>query len=124
MAATMLIAAVLMVQAPAEAIMVDGNVERIYVGYEELMAGRPDAAIARISLNSASASQDPAVLINLGSAYARLGQIKQARSQYRAAMISTERFDLELADGRWMDSRRAARLAESMLDQGEVIALR
>ena len=44
-------------------------------------------------------------------AHARLGHFDLARQFYAAATKSADHYDLELADGRWMDSRRAARLA-------------
>lgn len=124
MAAHMLLAGLLLAQGAGPAITVEGSVDRIDVAYEELLSGHPDAAISRIKANRSLDSDDPAALINLGSAHANLGHSQQARSLYRAAMVSAERYDLQLADGRWMDSRRAARLAESMLGNGKVLALR
>ena len=71
-----------------------------------------------------SALDDPAALINLGTANARLGRPDAALDHYRAALVSRQRYDLELADGRWVDSRAAARLAIKMLNDGSVLALR
>jgi tetratricopeptide (TPR) repeat protein len=56
------------------------------------------------------------VLINAGTAYARLGQLDKARQAFRAAVQSNNRYELELADGRKMDSREAARLAIGRLE--------
>lgn len=89
--------------------------ERSDVGFEQLEAGNPQAAIDTIEANADLESDDPAALINLGNAYARMGQTDKAISHYRAAIASDTRYDLELADGRWMDSRRAARLALNAL---------
>lgn len=116
MAASVLLAGALLVQGADPAITVDGSIGRVDVAYEELAAGRPEVAIARIKASKRLEIGDPAALINLGAAETMLGRKEVARGYYRAAMISTERYDLQLADGRWMDSRRAARLAESMLD--------
>jgi Flp pilus assembly protein TadD len=124
MASTLLLVAALLAEGPATAITVEGSIDRIDVGYEELAAGRPEAAIARIKANKSLDSRDPSALINLGSAHARLGQADVARSYFRAAIASTTRYDLELASGKWMDSRRAAQLAETMLKDGQVLALR
>lgn len=62
------------------------------------------------SMNGVKAS-DPARLINLGQVYARTGRPQEAARAYEAAMNSPRSFDVELADGRIMSSREAARLA-------------
>lgn len=81
------------------------------VAYEELAAGRSDVALRKLQASGAEQSRDPAVLINLGSAYSASGQADKAIASYRAAIASSDRYDLELADGTWMDSRLAARKA-------------
>lgn len=86
------------------------------VGYPELVAGRDDAAITVI--NSQSATDDPAKLINLGVAYARMGDLPRARAMFRAAHTAPERVDLETASGEWVYSRVLARRALAMLDSG------
>ena len=43
---------------------------------------------------------------------------------YRAAIASPDRYDLQLADGRWMDSRAAARLAAASLEKSDKLVLR
>lgn len=125
MAVTILIASALLAQsnvAPANVAPV--GAERIDVAYEELANRQPDAAIARIRANSTIESNDPAALINLGSAYAMLGEKQKAQDCFRAAIASEARYDLQLADGSWMDSRRAARIAAKALAKGEMLALR
>jgi len=117
MAAILLIAAALTAQ-PAI------SQDRVDVGYDELASGQTAAAIARITANTEIASNDPAALINLGTAYARLGNKVKAADYYRAAIASPERYDLQLADGSWMDSRRIARIALANLAKGERIAAR
>lgn len=121
MAATFLVAGLLMAQTAAIAAPA---VDRVDVGYQELVQGRPHEAIARIQANDGLEPSDPAALINLGAAFARLGQTAKAEASYKAAIASDDRQDLELADGSWMDSRRAARLALKRLDSGQTLALR
>lgn len=123
MAATFFILGALLAQTPA-AVTVEGAVDRVDVGYEELREGRPQAAIERINTNTQLEAGDPSALINLGTAHARLGHNGKARSAYAAAILSDTRYDLQLADGRWMDSRRAARLAIHYLEDNRTLALR
>ena len=100
------------------------EVEREDVGYEQLAAGNPEGAIAAIEANRSLESDDPAALINLGNAHARLGHTDQAIKHYRAAIASDVQYDLELADGSWMDSRKAAEIALNDLLKGAAQALR
>ena len=85
------------------------------VAYEELASGQSGAALHKLEDSDAVRAGDPAALINLGSAYAGSGQTAKAIAAYRAAAGSHDRYDLELADGTWMDSRLAARTALSRL---------
>jgi hypothetical protein len=123
MAATLLFAGLMLAQA-APAITVEAQPRIDEVGYQALSAGRPDLAIERIAADPVMSTSDPAALINLGTAYARTGDHAAALNRYRAALTSRDRYDLELADGRWLDSRQAARLAIVMLKRGEALALR
>lgn len=88
------------------------------VAYEELRTGRNAAAIAHLTTTDAVAANDPARLINLGTAYARTGRSDQAAAMYRAAIYSPVRYDLELANGSYVDSRWAARTALGQLRAG------
>lgn len=81
------------------------------VAYQELAAGQSQEAVRKLEAGGAAQSNDPAALINLGAAYARAGMADKALAAYRAAVASPERYDLELADGSWVDSRVAARMA-------------
>lgn len=81
------------------------------VAFAELSAGQNQAAVAKLTGNPDLDARDPSRLINLGTAYARLGRTDQAAQMYQAAITSPIRYDLELADGRYMDSRWAARTA-------------
>lgn len=97
--------------------------EQMDVGYSQLASGHPAAALERIAANRAD-TDEPALLINKGSALAMLGRTKAARESYRAALASRERYYLELADGSWVDSREAAQRALRMLDSGQILALK
>lgn len=119
---SMLIAGLILAQ--ASTITVAANRDRFDVGYRELVADRPADAIQTIAANPALDIDNPAALINRGTALARLGQMEAARDSYRAALASRERFDLELQDGTWLDSRHAARLAIKMLAKGQSLALK
>ena len=123
MAGMLLIAGLMFAQTPS-AITVEGQPQTDLVGYQALSAGRPELAIERISADPVTSASDPAALINLGTAYARTGDHAAALARYQAALTSRDRYDLELADGRWLDSRAAARLAMAMLRKGEALALR
>jgi Flp pilus assembly protein TadD len=88
--------------------------------YELLQAGKTQSAIDE--LNRVSGRNDPTRLINLGTAYARMGRVEDARLSYRAAMRTDDRAEVELSDGSWMDSRAAARLALRRLSATQVAA--
>lgn len=88
------------------------------VAYPELKAGQNEAAVAKLTSNTTLDARDPSRLINLGTAYARLGRTDEARTAYEAAAASPIRYDLELANGDYMDSRWAARTALANLDAG------
>lgn len=122
--ATALLASALLSQAAFAAVEEKHNSDAADVGYEELAQGNPRAAIESIEANRNLDSDDPAALINLGNAYARLGQTDKAMSYYRAAVASDTRYELELSDGRWMDSREAARKALAGLQKNTVQAMR
>lgn len=85
--------------------------DTVDVAYAELAAGQPQEAVRKLEANGAARSEDPATLINLGAAYARAGMADKALVTYRAAVDTPDRYDLQLADGSWMDSRVAARKA-------------
>lgn len=124
MSVTMLVAGAMLAQALPAATFEATGMQRVDVGYEQLAGGDPDAAIATIRENRELAANDPVALINLGAAHARLGHKDQARAMFRAAALSGDRYDVQLADGRWMDSRRAALIAMEKLDRGGTLALR
>lgn len=88
------------------------------VAYAELRAGENHAAVAKLTGETNLDARDPSRLINLGTAYARLGRTSDAAAAYDAALASPIRYDLELADGRYVDSRWAARTARANLAAG------
>lgn len=85
--------------------------------FEQISAGENREAIAMLEAALSDNPDDPALLINLGSAYAELGEFEQATRYYEAAEASKERYWLELADGEWVDSRSAARVALLKLEE-------
>ncbi|MFC4292836.1 hypothetical protein ACFOWX_10470 [Sphingorhabdus arenilitoris] len=84
--------------------------ERGSLGYDALLAGENNKALKQI-LASDVEMTDPAKLINLGVAYARVGQTAKAEAAFQAALDCRNHGDLELADGRIMNSRTAAALS-------------
>lgn len=115
------LALLLLVQAPNQvARQADAStVAPADVAYEELAEGQNNAAIQRIEQNDELKRDDPARLINLGIAHARKGNDLQARELFIAAARNDRRYQLETAQGEWMDSRDIARRALAMLDSGE-----
>lgn len=115
------LALLLLVQAPNQvARQADAStVEPVDVAYEELAGGQNNAAIRRIERNDELERDDPARLINLGIAHARRGSDVEARELFTAAARNDRRYQLETAQGEWMDSRDIARRALAMLDRGE-----
>lgn len=85
------------------------------VAYDRLKAGDNDAAIREILGDWSVRADDPSRLINLGTAYARVGRSKEAAAAYRAAIRSDVRYALELSDGSWIDSKEAAQKALARL---------
>lgn len=124
MALGTLAALAMLAQAMEPAIVNAPRADRADVGYDELMQGQPDLAIERIRANRSLSANDPAALINLGAAHVRIGRPKEAQSYFIAAITSDDRQDLELADGRWMNSRRAARIALELMPTGKTLAVR
>lgn len=88
------------------------------VAYAELMAGENRAAVEILTGETTLDARDPSRLINLGTAYARLGRTAEAAAAYENAITSPIRYDLELANGDYMDSRWAARTARANLRTG------
>jgi Flp pilus assembly protein TadD len=96
------------------------GLEQHDVAFETLASGQANAAVTALEALRSENPGDPALLINLGSAYAELGQLDQAEACFREAADSEVRYQLELADGSWIDSRRAARSALLNLEQARL----
>lgn len=90
------------------------------VAYHELAESRPADALAALE----NGTDDPAALLNRGTAQLRLGQRDAALASYRAALSSRVNYDLELQSGAWVNSRDAARHAIRLLHRGETLALK
>ena len=86
---------------------------------ESLSDGENRRAIAQLRAALEQQPGDPALLINLGIAYAQAGSDSEALENFQAALSSREIVELETADGRATDSRRLARRAIAMLQRGE-----
>jgi len=87
------------------------------IGYEALMSGDNQRAISQIMASEQVSKHDPAKLLNLGRAYARIGQIEQAEGYFKAVMQARDSVDLVLADGRVMNSKVVAREAFANLQK-------
>ena len=85
------------------------------LGYDALIAGDNDRAIAQIMANEKVSRNDPARLINLGQAYARTGRTSEAAQLFVTAIESRDQIDLILADGTVMNSKEAAKQALAKL---------
>ncbi len=81
------------------------------IGYEALVRGDNERAVSQILASEQVSRHDPAKLLNLGRAYARMGRVEEASTLFAAAMQSRDTVDLVLADGRVMNSKDAARKA-------------
>lgn len=108
----------------ALALLFQPAAQDVDVAYRSLAQGQDQRAIEQIEANAELDTDDPARLINLGIAYARQGDEVRARQYFQAAIDSRERYDLETAEGAWVDSRILARRAMKLLDRGEFSAAR
>lgn len=75
------------------------------LAYDALMSGDNQAAVEKLESGKLS---DPAVMINLGQAYARTGRTGDAAKMFMAAMNSNRSL---LSDGQVINSRKAAEIA-------------
>jgi Flp pilus assembly protein TadD len=85
--------------------------ERGALGFEALMANDNETALRQIQSTKSVPHNDPARLINLGRAHARLGNVSQAQQAFEAAANCKEHFDIVLSSGKVMNSRKAAMLS-------------
>jgi cytochrome c-type biogenesis protein CcmH/NrfG len=96
--------------------------EQRNVAYEELSSGKAAEAAQSLEAAVQRDPRDPATLINLGTAYAQLDDDARAEQAFRSALTSGTRYQLELADGSWDDSRALARRALDRLERGHALA--
>ncbi|SEH17636.1 hypothetical protein SAMN05428974_2276 [Sphingopyxis sp. YR583] len=89
------------------------------VAFAELKAGENRAVVDKLTGDTTLDARDPSRLINLGTAYARLGRTAEAAAAFDNAIGSPIRYDVELANGDYVDSRWAARTALANLNQGK-----
>lgn len=85
----------------------------------EAVGAQAKSAIASLQDALNADPTDPALMINLGIAFAQDGETEKARAMFKQAMVNSEPVDLETASGGWTDSKRLARKALAMLDRGE-----
>lgn len=116
MAIGIILSAVLLAQAGPD-VARDEGAGQADAAYEQLAAGENEQAIAHLKAALEETPDDPAMLINLGTAYSRSGEFDKARDAFRAAIASESRYRVELADGSWEDSRRIARVALDSLER-------
>ena len=122
MAIGIILAAVMLAQSGPSMANEDSTVGQVDAAYEQLAAGENEQAIAHLEAALEKTPGDPAMLINLGTAYSRAGDFEKARAAFRAAIASESRYRVELADGSWEDSRRIARLALDSLERTALAA--
>ena len=95
------------------------NIETAYpkgsIGYEALVKGDNERAVSQILASAQVSRHDPAKLLNLGHAYARLDRMDEASALFTVVMQSRDSVDLVLADGSVMNSKEAARKAYARL---------
>ena len=122
MIATLTLAPLMLAQAAMLPPVADADPEVLNVAYEEIANGNLEGALAVLEAAHAADPEDPATLINLGSVHQQLGNAEEARLYYTAALESSTRYDMELADGRWVDSRRVALMALGTLENHRLAA--
>ena len=110
--------ALIMTSASA-ATQADTTPESKELAVEALEKGRAAQAIVALEQRVEKSPEDPALLINLGIAYAQAGVTNAARAMFERAAASKDRVELETAEGRFTDSRLLARRALGMLKRGE-----
>lgn len=81
--------------------------------------GHQDEAIAALEAALAADPHDPALMINLGIAYAHNHEDARAHQMFKAALTSPKPIELDTVSGTSTDSRRLARKAMKMLERGE-----
>lgn len=127
--ATMCAAAFAMTPGLASAEHADTHANSDFVGnvsgHDVLQTSDLETAIDVLKEEVRASDNDPALLINLGQAYARAGDFARAEQSFLKAHNSRNRYDIMLANGEVMSTRAAAKEALIWLDNvqaGTVIA--
>ena len=94
-----------MASAPAGAAKPDDDLK---VVAEALLDGDYAGAEEQIGAMGLTDRNDPAMLINLGNAYAGMGRRADAQLAYKAALDAHNQIDLDMADGSVRSSREVA----------------
>jgi Flp pilus assembly protein TadD len=114
------ILAVLAVSAPAIAAPEhEIGYQRGSLGYEALMSNDNGRALKQLVQDRTVKANDPAKLLNLGRAYARLGDKAKAEEAFTAALYCKDEMTLVLSNGKEINSRAAARMALRRLKAGK-----
>lgn len=87
-----------------------------------LVAGKSDQAITMLERERDITPYDPAVLINLGVAYAQAGEEAKAHEAFMAAASASQTVQVVTADGTHTDSRTLARRGLRMLERTDFAA--
>ncbi|WOE75834.1 tetratricopeptide repeat protein [Alterisphingorhabdus coralli] len=98
-----------------EAALNDIEAERV-PGNDDLKQGKVTEAIAALEAARRAEGNDPAILINLGQAYARAGDHGKARKMLIKARDNRRDYDMMLSSGEVISSRDAAVAALRWLD--------
>jgi len=80
------------------------------LGYDALVAGDYQRAEIQLQTGHGVSVDDPARLLNLSMVYLRTGRIETARTILEYVRDSRHSEDLELGDGREVNSREVARM--------------
>lgn len=100
------------IAAPAYAANGDEDLQAVA---SQIMARDYVGAEAQIAAMGPEASSDPALLINLGNAYAGMGRRADAQLAYRAALKADPNAELDMADGSVKTVRAVANTAIQQL---------
>lgn len=84
-----------------------------------LVSGEPAEAIARLERERELAPYDPAILINLGVAYAQAGDEAKAHDAFIDAARASQAVQVVTADGTQTDSRTLARRGLRILERSD-----
>jgi len=111
------IAAAIVMFVPGVAVAQSGDLVQGVVGQDVLETSDLEDMIVKLEAESRKSKNDPALLLNLGQAYARLGDYDKAQLTFLRARDSRKGYDVLMADGAIKSTRRAAIDALKWLDK-------